>query len=401
MAKRNRENEDDDEADEPTPFRVIPVSGPKAPRPSAEQVRLVGWILFGVVALVFAVKTFQVEEVRGDQIGFIVNNWTGEITEVPLAGNVVFCGLWNDFHTIENTNLSIDMGSVAGEGQDVVQLKTLDGNDVFVDFTIFYQMDPTKAGLILAENGAGSYYQRHWVLDYGRAIVRYVFGELTTEKFYVAEERDKKMRAAEKELNTALEAHGIRVTQLAVQSFRYHPDYEGKISEKKLSDQQVEEWRSKKAANEETQARRILQAEQEAKNLLTRFQGELDQKIESTRGESDKILRQAEGYAKKIVLGAEANFHKAKNEAEGLRVRLEAEAAGVRALRDAMAGDGGRNLVALEYAKRLAGLKVTGRPIVIDGGIQQFSHQTQQSSGPPVAPPTSLGAPAAATGGVK
>ncbi len=404
MAKRRSENddenEDEDESEGPPPFRVEPVSpgpgrGASPSAPSAQQIKFAGWVAFAIIAIIFLAKTFRIEEVRGDQIGFLVNNWTGAISEVREAGNVVFCGLWNDFHAIENRNLSIDMGAEAGKG-DYVKLKTLDGNDVYVDFTIFYQVDPAKASLVLAENGPGAAYERHWVRDYGRAIVRYVFGELTTEKFYVAEERDRKMRAAEKELNVLLEPHGIRVTQIAVQSFRYHTEYEKKITEKKLADQEVEEFRSKKAANEESQARRILQGTQEMQNVLTRFKGELDQRVEEAQGQADRLRRQAEGYAKRVTLEAEANFHKQKNEAEGLRARLEAEAAGQRALREAMEGEGGRNLVALEYAKKLAGVKVTGRPILIEGEVKQFRHQNQ----PDAAGGAAAGA-GATTGGKK
>lgn len=347
-----------------------------------QQARLIAWGIFGVIALVFLAKTFRVEDVRGDQIGFLVNNWSGEVTEVRDAGKVVFCGLWNDFHTIDNRNYSLDMGAEAGK-DDYVKLKTLDGNDVFVDFTIFYQMDPQKAALVLVENGPGDYYEKHWVRDYGRAIVRYVFGELTTEKFYVAEERDRKMRQAEKEMNDLLNPHGIRVTQIAVQKFSYRPDYEKKIAEKKLADQEVEQYRSTRAANEETQARKIQQANQEAENALTRFQGELDQKVQELKGQADRLLRESEAYAKRVTLAAEANFHKVKNEAEGLRARAEAEAAGVRALRDAMAGDGGRNLVALEYAKKLEHVKVVGRPVLVDAEVQRLSHEAAQGGGVP------------------
>jgi len=369
--------------------------------PTEAQAKLVGWAIFGVIALVFLAKTFRIEEVRGDQVGFIVNNWTGEVSEIKDAGKVVFCGLWNDFHTLENRNLSLDMGAEAGK-DDFVKLKTLDGNDVFVDFTIFYQMNPAKAALILSENGPGDYYEKHWVRDYGRAVVRYAFGELTTERFYDAPERDKKMRAAEKEMNAALERHGIVVTQIAVQKFSYRPDYEKKIAEKKLADQEVEQHKSTRAANEENQARRVLQGNQEMANALTRFQGELDQKVEELKGQADRLMREAEGYSKRVTLAAEANFHKVKNEAEGLRAQVEAEAAGVRALRDAMAGDGGRNLVALEYAKKLEGVKITGRPVLVDAEVQRFSHGADAAAASPAGMKAAAEKPAApAKGGSK
>src|SRR6185295_16635892 len=152
-------------------------------------------------------------------------------------------------------------------------------------------------------------------------------------------------------------------------------------------------WKSQQQANLAAQARYVQQAKKDMTKQLTAFQGELDKNIAQAQGQFDKVKLDSEGYAKRVVLGAEAQFHKASNEAQAVLAQLTAEAAGLRALRDAMAGDGGRTLVALEYAKRLAGLRVTGRPVLIDGVIEQFSHEQKRTA------PAEK--PAGATGGTR
>ncbi|GIW71527.1 MAG: hypothetical protein KatS3mg102_1069 [Planctomycetota bacterium] len=343
-----------------------------------DQVRVLGWTVAGLLALAFLLKAVRVESVSGEQIGFLVNNWTGHIEEIPQAGQVIFCGLWNDFYTIDNRNLVIDMGKETGGADDVVKLKTRDGNDVFVDFSVFYRIERGQARTVLLENGPGDAYQHRWVRDYARAICRYVFGELTTEQFYIAAERDKKMRRAEQELNALLRPHGLVVTQVAVQDFRFLKQYEDKITEKKLADQAVEQYRSQEAANRERKSRLIAQAEGEKANALTRFDGELQQRLEQARGQADRVRLEAEAYAKRVRLEAEAEFHRARNEAEALLARMAAEAAGVRALVQALGGESGRNLVALEYVRRLSQLRLSGVPVVLEGVVERFRHAREE-----------------------
>jgi regulator of protease activity HflC (stomatin/prohibitin superfamily) len=346
--------------------------------PFSRQVRLAFTGVFALVLLVFALKTFRVATVSGEEIGFLVNNWTGRITEIDAAGQVIYCGLWNDFLTLEKGRLQEHMAGTAGKGEDFVKIKTIDGNDVFVDLTIQYQIDPRQAATILRENGGGRNYQ-HWVRDYARAICRYDFGELKTEEFFVASLREPKAIEARDHLNELLKPHGIRVTQVLVQNFHFRKDYDDKIREKNLAEQEAERWKSQQQANLAALARLVQQAKKETTKQLAAFQGELDKAIAQAQGRRDKVKLDAEAYAARVKLEAEANFHKAANEAQGLLAAMSAEAAGMRALREALSGDGGRALVALEYAKRLAGVRVAGRPVLIDGVIEQFSHEQRRA----------------------
>jgi regulator of protease activity HflC (stomatin/prohibitin superfamily) len=316
-----------------------------------------------ILVLVLAIKTFRIETIQ----------------EIDQAGQVVFCGLWNDFYKIEKGLLQVHMSGQRGT-ENFVKVKTIDGNDVFVELTIQYQMEPKKAATLLVENGAGKAYQAFWVKDYARAICRYDFGELSTEEFFVASKRDQKVIEARDHLNALLEPHGIHVTQVLVQQFHFRPEYDEKIREKNLAEQEAERWKSQQQANTAQQARLIQQARKEMTKQLASFQGDLDRSVARAEGEADRVKLEAEAYAKRVTLAAEANFHKASNEAEAVKAGLAAEAAGMKALRDAMAGEGGRTLVALEYAKKLEGLHVSGRPVIYEGVVQQFSHEQKHAA---------------------
>ena len=46
----------------------------------------------------------------------------------------------------------------------------------------------------------------------------------------------------------------------------------------------------------------------------------------------------------------------------------------MQALNKAMEGEGGRNLVKLEYARKLKEINLRGKPFTIDGTVERFEH---------------------------
>ena len=46
----------------------------------------------------------------------------------------------------------------------------------------------------------------------------------------------------------------------------------------------------------------------------------------------------------------------------------------IEALNKALAGEGGRNIVKMEYARKLKGIAITGKPFSIESNIERFEH---------------------------
>jgi len=63
-----------------------------------------------------------------------------------------------------------------------------------------------------------------------------------------------------------------------------------------------------------------------------------------------------------------------KKTAEATLARKSAEADGIMALKKALEGEGGRNMVKLEYARKLKDIKITGKPFTIQSHIERFEH---------------------------
>jgi hypothetical protein len=82
------------------------------------------------------------------------------------------------------------------------------------------------------------------------------------------------------------------------------------------------------------------------------------------KAEAAKVKQEGIAYLLKAKFDADAEYERLRKEAEAILAVKEAEAAGILALRNALEGEGGRNLVKLEYAKRLRKAKIIGTPVL-------------------------------------
>lgn len=344
-----------------------------------------------IILVVLGLRTMRVGQIAGSEIGVFVNNITGKFEVQIRPGSQFYCGLYTDFYKIDNTVQSLRMAEGDGQKEDL-NLKTKDGSDVSLDVALNYRLtqDPeiirtvviSECGLepeAFARVNVGrgfehlqlDAYKVKWVRDYARAVIRYKFGELKTDEFYTSSDRDKKAREAEVELNARLRPHGIEIMNVVPARFRFYKEYEEKISQKKAADQEVQSQTQIALAAVQSQKKFEVEATATLNVDIARLDGELKKQKLGIEAEAAKSKLEAEGYAFAVRTGAEASLYKAKNEAQSLLVRTKAEADGMKALAASMAGEGGLNLVKLEYAKALKRAQITGVPYSTDSRIQR------------------------------
>jgi hypothetical protein len=107
---------------------------------------------------------------------------------------------------------------------------------------------------------------------------------------------------------------------------------------------------------------------------IERFKGEMEQKVIAAKAEGERARKAADAYYDRVVIGAKANLYQIKKDAEGVLAKKKAEAKGIEALKKALEGEGGRNMVKMEYARKLKGVKITGKPFTIQSNIERFEH---------------------------
>lgn len=306
-------------------------------------------------------------EIEADQVAVIINNITGNIKTIDRAGAVIYYPFIQDLYILDKKEQSAPMMSANisadyPEGNPVI-LKTRDGGDVSLDLVIQYRLISKMAGKVVQDTGIGDLFKEKWIYDYAKTICRYEFGELTIQEFPDAVKRDEKTKEAKRILNELLNPFGIFLTSLNFVNYRYYREYAEKILERRLADKEVEEQRRRGKAAEKNQERVKAEETKKLEVAVAGFRGELSKMEIDATAKAEQITQAGIAYLLKANLDADAEYDRLKNEAAAILAVREAQAAGILALRRALEGEGGRNLVAFEYAKRLRKATIKGTPV--------------------------------------
>lgn len=318
-------------------------------------------------------------DVASGEVGILINNLSGTHEVIDQQGTYFYNAITSDLVLLDKRERTMEFTQDPHRGdrsgRDHIRVKTVDGSDVDVDVTINYAIITSKAFTLLQDNGPGDSFL-HWVRDYGRTIVRYKLGELTTEEFYDSQNRKKKADEGMAELNHLLEERGIQITSVQIQHFEFYKEYQQKIAEKKLADQEVEEEKSKKLAAEEEQKTRVISANKAKDIRIAEVEGEMTKLLVESRGRSAKIKAEADSEYKKAERQATSLLYAAKQKAEGIRAERLAEAQGIKAFKEALStGEGAMNLVMMEYARKLQGVTFNGSAVQVEPTVERFEHR--------------------------
>ena len=283
-----------------------------------------------------------------NEVGVHVNKITGVEDRVyPPGGTYFFAPLITEWYTLRTTTEAMAMVMDPTQGdrnnRDDVEFKTLDGNDVAVDITVLYHINPVKAVEIIKNVALSTDELKEVVVrPLARAVPRDALNVLTSEEIYTS----KKFAAAEQakqSLNTLLEPYGVVVEAINLGDHRFHTEYQKAINDKKVFDQQVNTNRSA------------------AENSLREWKANL----ERTKGDVEQAIATQQGKLEQAKLDADAYYVSKQKEAEAILAESEARAKGIRKGREAMAGSGGRTRIKMRLAEALSGKRFV---VVPSGG---------------------------------
>jgi len=331
------------------------------------------WVaLAALVLAVFLFSSIRIGRVSGEQVGILLNKLNGKITVINQSGVRIYNGITSDFYVLDRTLQTLEM-----VGEDGLKIKTVDGSDVYVDLKVQYKISPDLADTVITTSGPDDQYKKKWTYDYIRSLCRNHLGELTTEEFYDSAKRNVKVLGAQQEANQRLNPFGILIDSIVIpQKPRFYKEYEDMIKKKKLADQAVLEERSKALAAKQRQIKLTVEKTNEKNVAIEKFEGEMRRKVIEAEAAGEKARKQADAQYDMLTIGAAAALYKMQKDAEGILATKTAEAQGIEALKKALEGGGGRNMVMLEYAKKLKNITITGQPFTIQGHTERFEHLT-------------------------
>ncbi|MFH1122178.1 MAG: SPFH domain-containing protein [Pseudomonadota bacterium] len=259
-----------------------------------------------------------------------------------------FINDWQTFDTkLQNLEMTIQPYRGDRGSRDDLLFKTIDGNDISLDVIIVYRIDPRQAPHIVQAVATNNTTLREKVVrTIARSKPRDVFGELKTEEFYVAEKREIQSQKAKEELQRILGPMGLVVEKVLTKNYRFNPEYQKAIEDKKVADQRVEKNKSGQRAAME----------------------EYKRKLEEAKGEVNKMVADADGEYLKAKIEADVYYEKQELLAKAIRAEGIAEAKGIEEMNRALAGSGGEALVKLRIAEALQGKQIILLPLS-EGGM--------------------------------
>ena len=186
------------------------------------------------------------------------------------------------------------MSGVSAEGEvqgdDSVQARTNDGQEVFMDATVIFSIDPEQVNLIHV------LWQERFVNDLVRPQVRGIIREQVAQ-FGVEEvygtQREKLHDEIESKLQEIFVANGLllRDNDFIVRNITFTPEYADAIERKQIAEQDAE--RAKFL---------VEQQKQEAERLREEAKGEKDAAITRSEGEAESAKIRAAGEAEALRL---------------------------------------------------------------------------------------------------
>lgn len=295
--------------------------------------------------------------VKPDEIGVrTINFGRGEgIVKTDYApGFHRFLWPLDTWHRLPSTvqRIRFARGDMQGAGNEGLQVNSAGGDRVILTAEVLFRIADGEAHHVLQETGTDERY-REFVRGLTQDAARVLFGRLHTEAFYDENARETARQEAVTLLRERLKPRGIELINFLVEAVEFDRNYETLIKQKKLADQRVELEKAKSRAAEEEGKVAKIGAETTAKvaKIERENEAEITKKTTEVNLQIGTMRAEAEKYAS--ALNADAALYKSQKEADGQKLLKEAEAEGTQRLNAALLGIGGRNLVALEAAKRL------------------------------------------------
>jgi len=257
-----------------------------------------------------------------------------------------FLPFLNDWDTFDTRIQVIEM-----KGPSQLTLKTRDGNDLYVDVTFSYHINPTNAPYIRQYVAKSDLELREKVFKtVARSRTRDFLGMLSTDEFTRTEDRNKVVEGAREGLQQIFSEYGIILDRVGVMDYRFDPDYLKVITEKKIAEAKILEVKAQMEAQREANKRLINESEGSVKTMIAAVLGRYSNTVSAADADLDQ---------KKILADAILT--------EGTNTSLA-----IIKQREAMASAGGEAQIQLAFATNLLGKRIIMIPTGNGINLQTF-----------------------------
>ncbi len=206
---------------------------------------------------------------------------------IPFAENVVTYQVSRQTYTM---SISGSEGQKAGD--DSIDARTADGQQVKIDSSVIYYIDPDKVVQVHIQ------WQNRYSEDLVRPLVRGVIRDAVSQ-FGVAEvygsKRSDLQSMITDQLEKRLSDNGLVLQEFILRNITFSPEYAASVEQKQIAEQQAQ------------QAKFVVESKrQEAEQARQIAQGQADAAVIAAKGQAESRLIQADAEAKALQMIASA-----------------------------------------------------------------------------------------------
>lgn len=200
---------------------------------------------------------------------------------IPFAENVKIYPISRQTYT-----MSISPSEGAVQGDDSIAARTLDGQEIYVDASVIFSIDPVKVVQVHIQ------WQDRYV-ELIRAQVRGIIRDAVSQyrvEEVVSTKRFELVQKISEALRTKIEENGLILDDFVLRNIAFSAEYAASVEQKQIAEQQAQQAKfvieSKK--NEAEQAREVAKGLADA--AVTKAQGEADARLIQANAEAKALL---------------------------------------------------------------------------------------------------------------
>jgi regulator of protease activity HflC (stomatin/prohibitin superfamily) len=249
-----------------------------------------------VTGLVFSVVSQGLLVLQPQEVAVVFNTLSGNLSDQPLrSGTHIVVPVLQQvtIYPIEQQQYTMSGTATEGarQGNDAVQARTTDGQEVAIDITVLYAIDPDKANIV--HTRWQNRYQEDFIRPTVRGFAREVVSGYRAQDIYGAE-RGLVEEDIQERLAVRMEEEGLKLTDLLVRDINFSDQFTNAIEQAQIAQQESERARL-----------RVQQIQQEAEQARAQAEGQRDSDIARAEGDAQSIILRAQAQAEALRLVSE------------------------------------------------------------------------------------------------
>ena len=206
---------------------------------------------------------------------------------IPFFENVIIYPISRQTYTM---SIASSEGSI--QGDDSIAARTADGQEIFVDASVIYSIDPTK--VVQVHIDWQSRYTDELVRPLSRGVIRDVVSQYKVEEV-VTSKRVEMTSQISVSMQQKMEDNGLSLVTFILRNITFSPEYAASVEQKQVAEQQAQQ-----------AAFVVEQRRQEAEQARQVAQGQADAVVINAKGSADARVIQAQAESQALQLIATA-----------------------------------------------------------------------------------------------